>query len=95
MPRAFLLKSKKFRSYRFQPVEPGNEDALVKITHHSKQSGQNRDIVNNENALCLKKTEEHSAEFEPLEVESCVKFPESSQESLRQPHAGRSISLQI
>ena len=96
MPRAFLLKSKKFRSYRFQPVEPHGDEILTKITHDSRQRQGSLGCVDREDALYMKIEDEYPAKNVPVEVQSFVNFPESSlQESLFQPHAGRSVSLRI
>ena len=95
MPRAFLLKSKKFRSYRFQPVDPRDDEILPKITHDSRQRQRRLVNADRENTLHMKIEDEYSAENVSVEVDSFLKFPESSsQESFFQPHAGGSVSLQ-
>ena len=96
MPRAFLLKSKKFRSYRFQPVDPRGDEILTKITHDSRQRQRSLGSADREDALRMKIEDEYPAENVPVDVEPFVNFPESSlQESLFQPHAGRSDSLRM
>ena len=75
MPRAFLLKSKKFRSYRFHPVDPHGDEILTKITHDSRQRQRSPGSADREGVLCMKIEDEYPAENVSVEVKAVCEFP--------------------